>query len=367
MSEERIERIEVGKIVPSPFQHRRAFSESDLKELARSIETDGLIQPITVRPVNAHFELIAGERRWRSVKEFTAMQSISARILDVSDIQARRLCATENLQRSDLSAIEEVSALVDIIDTELLDAFEEYGGYGNTSVERVRFVLMKLSAKEDRERQIKNNPDKGWSICEDLIATYNKFIICVVKIFESLPKPKDWRSLYNNDLPLLTSIDDDVQEISVNEKLNKSQTKALQKLKDADRGAFSAAAQKGDGIIRHVYRNYNTYDPDTEPDEPESLRDLSAERISKAAKTITHQQHVIDIQQPPINHQQPIDQDALWIWGRVGEIYEFIEKSPSFESLFKKMTPAMQGKVRRQAVTVAEHIAKFGEIHEQEN
>lgn len=270
MSEERIERIEVGKIVPSPFQHRRAFSESDLKELARSIETDGLIQPITVRPVNAHFELIAGERRWRSVKEFTALSSISARILNVGDNQARRLCATENLQRSDLSAIEEVSALVDIIDTELLDAFEEYSGFGGTSVERVRFVLMKL----DSDRRTGT----------DYFS--HKFMGKVEAVFSGLPKPKDWRSLYNNDLPLLTSIDDDVQEISVNEKLNKSQTKAIQKLKDADKSAFAVAAGTGDGIMRHVSRNCGLSDLDAEPDKPEKLRDLSADRIAKAAKHI---------------------------------------------------------------------------------
>jgi hypothetical protein len=78
-------------------------------------------------------------------------------------------------------------AAVDIIDTELLDAFEDYSSYGNASVERVRFVLMKLSAKEDWERQIKNNPDKGWSISDDLIAIYNKFIIDVVRILGALP------------------------------------------------------------------------------------------------------------------------------------------------------------------------------------
>ena len=60
--------ITVSNIQPSPYQHRRVFDESSLRELANSIERDGLIQPITVRQVNAHFELIAGERRWRAVK-----------------------------------------------------------------------------------------------------------------------------------------------------------------------------------------------------------------------------------------------------------------------------------------------------------
>jgi hypothetical protein len=348
MNSEIISYLRPDQIEPSPYQHRRGFADSDLRELARSIEMDGLIQPITVRPVNSHFELIAGERRWRAVKSFTAMGTIAARVLNVDDDQARRLCATENLQRSDLSAIEEVSALVDIIDVDLLKAFDDYRTYGNTSVERVRFVLMKLRS-DDANRT-------------DFMSKFTHKVDC---IFNGLPKPKEWISFATNDLPLLTSIDDEVQAVAVNEKLNKSQTKALQKLKDADRSAFAEAAKKGDdGLIRHVYRNYNDYDQDIEPDEPERLRDLSAERIARAAKTISHGREFACLQQQQEIANQQIDPNALWIWGRVGEIHDFIEQDHSFETLFKRMTPTMQVKLKRQAVTVAKHIAKFGVINE---
>ncbi len=349
MNPEIISYLKPDQIEPSPFQHRRAFSDADLKELARSIETDGLIQPITVRPVNSHFELIAGERRWRAVKSFTSMDTISARVLNVDDDQARRLCATENLQRSDLSAIEEVSALVDIVDVDLLKAFDDYSSYGNTSAERVRFMLMKLDS------DYKNGTDYF----------RHKFVSKVEAIFNGLPKPKEWRSFYSHDLPLLTAIDDEVQAVAVNERLNKSQTKALQKLKDADRGAFAEATKKGDdGIIRHVYRNYNEYDQDIEPDEPERLRDLSAERIARAAKTISHGREFACLQQQQEIANQQIDPNALWIWGRVGEIHDFIEQNHSFETLFKRMTPTMQSKLKRQSAKVAECIAKFGDIDE---
>lgn len=88
---------------------------------------------------------------------------------------------------------------MDIIDTELLDAFEEYSGYGNTSVERVRFVLMKLAADKAHGTEY----------------FVNKFVNKIQSIFNGLPKPKEWQSFLNHDLPLLTSIDDDVQEISI--------------------------------------------------------------------------------------------------------------------------------------------------------
>lgn len=351
MNTESIAYLPPEQIQPSPFQHRRAFAEDDLKELARSIETDGLIQPITVRPVNAHYELIAGERRWRAIKEFTGLERIASRVLNVSDTQARRLCATENLQRSDLSAIEEVSALVDVVDTELLDAFGlDYADYGNESVARVRFVLMKLDS------DYKNDTDYF----------RHKFMSKVETVFNGLPKPKEWRTFFVNDLPLLISIDADVQDVAAGAKLNKSQTKALQKLKDADRCAFSAATKKDDGLIRHVYRNFNDYDADTEPEEPESLRDVSAERIAKAAKKIIQERDLLRPEEQPLLPQSPqaIDVDALWIWGRIGEIHEFVQKGHSFASLFKKMTPTMQAKLKRQASVVANHIAIFGECNE---
>lgn len=67
--------IEVSNIGPSPFQHRRVFETGALRELAKSIERDGLIQPITVRPITGGmFELIAGERRWRAIKQFTELK-----------------------------------------------------------------------------------------------------------------------------------------------------------------------------------------------------------------------------------------------------------------------------------------------------
>ena len=350
MTTESIAYLRPDEIEPSPFQHRRSFSEADLKELARSIETDGLIQPITVRPVHAHFELIAGERRWRAVKEFTALTAIAARIQSVNDNQARRLCATENLQRSDLSAIEEVSALVDIVDTELLDQFGlEYADYGNSSVARVRFVLMKLDS--DRRNETSHFT--------------NKFIGKVEAVFSGLPKPKEWQSLLNNDLPLLTSIDEDVQEIAVDAKLNKSQTKALQKLKDADQSSFEAAKGDDEGLIRHIYNNTLFENPASDQDPPESLRDLSADRIAKAAREITSERQRMEIVRPmEMPPQSCIDQNALWIWGRVEEIYELIEKGHSFEKLFKKMTPNMRKSLQQKSPVVSEHIAKFGVCHE---
>jgi len=74
-------------------------------------------------------ELIAGERRFRAVRDFTEMETIQAQIVVASNLQARRISAAENLQREDLSAIETIEAIVEIMDVELVED-EEYAAMG---------------------------------------------------------------------------------------------------------------------------------------------------------------------------------------------------------------------------------------------
>jgi len=96
----------VTAIRPNPYQPRREFAEAQLKELADSIEASGLLQPVVVRSrPDGHYELIAGERRWRAVQRL-GWQKIPAVIKDVDDRSLLTLALIENLQRDDLSAID---------------------------------------------------------------------------------------------------------------------------------------------------------------------------------------------------------------------------------------------------------------------
>jgi len=121
--------IELKKIDPSPYQHRRHVDEDTLRELAASIQREGLIEPIVVRAKGDRYELIAGERRFRAVRDFTQMGTIQAQIVITGDLQARRISAAENLQREDLSAIETIEAIVEIVDAKLMED-EEYAAMG---------------------------------------------------------------------------------------------------------------------------------------------------------------------------------------------------------------------------------------------
>ncbi|MGH7582931.1 MAG: ParB/RepB/Spo0J family partition protein [Gemmatimonadales bacterium] len=97
--------IPVGAIMPNPFQPRRTFDETALAELASSIESSGLLQPIIVRSVGSRYELIAGERRWRAVQRL-GWPRIPSIIRDLDDSTALSAALVENLQRDDLSPLD---------------------------------------------------------------------------------------------------------------------------------------------------------------------------------------------------------------------------------------------------------------------
>ena len=105
-------------IVPGPWQPRRNFDSDELKELAASIKSRGLLQPVIVRPHptrNSQFQLVAGERRWRA-SQIAALYEIPAIISDFEDKEAAELSLIENIQRRDLSVIEEAEGYQALLD-----------------------------------------------------------------------------------------------------------------------------------------------------------------------------------------------------------------------------------------------------------
>jgi ParB family chromosome partitioning protein len=108
--------ISVSQIRPNPFQPRTEFDPQGLDELKRSISENGLITPVTVRPFNSAYQLIAGERRLRAVQEL-GYESIPAYVLEVhEDAQMLELALIENVQRENLNPIEEALGYQRLID-----------------------------------------------------------------------------------------------------------------------------------------------------------------------------------------------------------------------------------------------------------
>lgn len=112
--ENEVIQIPVEKIEPSRYQPRLKFDEEKLKELTESIQANGLIQPLTVRKMNDHYELIAGERRYRACRN-AGFKEIPCYVLSPTDDQAAQMALIENVQRQDLSAIEEAKSYLQIM------------------------------------------------------------------------------------------------------------------------------------------------------------------------------------------------------------------------------------------------------------
>ena len=112
----RLEELSVESIVPNPKQPRTSFDDNALEELADSIATLGLIQPITVRKEeNGKYVIISGERRWRATK-LAGLKTIAAYIREADDKELHEMALVENIQRQDLNAMEIAISLQRLID-----------------------------------------------------------------------------------------------------------------------------------------------------------------------------------------------------------------------------------------------------------
>jgi ParB family chromosome partitioning protein len=107
--------VDIDLIDPSPFQPRSRFRQEALEELAQSIRSSGIVQPIVVRPVGKRFQLIAGERRWRAAQR-AALSRVPAVVRDVRDEIALEMTLVENLQREDLNPVEQARAFQRLTD-----------------------------------------------------------------------------------------------------------------------------------------------------------------------------------------------------------------------------------------------------------
>lgn len=109
--------LPIADLHPSGRNPRKSFDEAELAELANSIRAKGLVQPIIVRPDPGRggYEIVAGERRWRAAQR-ASMHTVPAIVRDLSDIEVAEFALIENVQRSDLNAIEEAAGYQELIE-----------------------------------------------------------------------------------------------------------------------------------------------------------------------------------------------------------------------------------------------------------
>lgn len=106
--------VDIDLVEPNPYQPRLEFDDEALMDLAQSIRENGLIQPITVREMDGKYQIIAGERRFRALKLNGAVD-VPVLIMDANEVQMAEMALVENIQRENLSAIEEAKSYVEIM------------------------------------------------------------------------------------------------------------------------------------------------------------------------------------------------------------------------------------------------------------
>jgi ParB family chromosome partitioning protein len=148
--------IAIDRIIPNPKQPRRTFIEAELEELAESIRTKGVIQPILVRPDPSQaemFEIIAGERRWRAARR-AGLTVMPAVVREMDDREMLEIAIIENVQRSDLNAVEEAEAYKSLIDR-FGRTQESVAQQVGKSREHVSNTLRLLSLPEDVREHVR--------------------------------------------------------------------------------------------------------------------------------------------------------------------------------------------------------------------
>jgi ParB family chromosome partitioning protein len=142
--------IPIKDIVPNQYQPRREFAEAELEELSASLRENGLLQPIVVRPAGAgRWELVAGERRWRAATRL-GWKEIPAVVREVDDRTMLVLALVENVQRSQLSALEEADAyqrLAEEFDLTQQDIAEVVGKNRSTVANALRLLQLPATVR----------------------------------------------------------------------------------------------------------------------------------------------------------------------------------------------------------------------------
>lgn len=144
-TEKNITLVALVNVQPSNYNPRKNFDEASLAELSESIRQQGVLQPIGVRPVeDKHFEIVFGERRYRA-SLMAGLEEIPAIVMEISDETAEEMAVTENLQRKDVTPIEEANAYQRLLDSGRHDVQSlavQFGKNENYIYTRLKFVSL---------------------------------------------------------------------------------------------------------------------------------------------------------------------------------------------------------------------------------
>ncbi|KSU59096.1 nucleoid occlusion protein [[Bacillus] enclensis] len=213
-----VKKIPVAQIVPNRFQPRTVFNDEKIEELSRTIHTHGIIQPIVVRQADdEQYEIIAGERRYRAVQKL-GWETVPAIVKNLSDTETASVALIENLQREELSPIEEAIAYGKLLELHNLtqEALAQRLGKGQSTVanklrllklpEEIHHALLDKKITERHARALipLKKTEKQIQLLGEVIEknlNVKQTEDRVVKMLEgSAPKPKPKRKAFSKDM-----------------------------------------------------------------------------------------------------------------------------------------------------------------------
>jgi ParB family transcriptional regulator, chromosome partitioning protein len=227
--------LSISQIVLPLSQPRRYFDKDKMDSLTESVRSEGILQPILVRPLpDGNYELVAGERRLKAAKN-VGLTSILVNVLAISDSEATQYALTENLLREDLNALDEAEAILQLLTLRL-----------SCSLDKVTALLYKM-----------DNASKN-KITRNVLGSKDAFV--VFEVFNELGKI-NWQSFIRTRLPLL-DLQEDVLFVLRAGKIEYTKALEIAKVKsDDDRAELLANAIEYDMSLKEIRAEVKKYNP----------------------------------------------------------------------------------------------------------
>ena len=209
LSSRKIHHIPIERIAPNPDQPRRHFPPEELRSLAESIRSHGILQPLTVQKGRYSYVLVAGERRLRAAG-LAGLKTVPCLIVNISEEESALLALIENIQRSDLHYLEEAEAMAKLIATHRLSQEEVANKLGRSQsavanklrllrlspecaaalrqyalTERHARALLRLSDEEQRRAALHHIGEKGLTVAQS-----EEYIEAIIRNDQKTPPPK---------------------------------------------------------------------------------------------------------------------------------------------------------------------------------
>ena len=204
--EQNILQVPIDEIIPNRFQPRLNFDDRGLEELASSIKQHGIIQPLVLRRVNDKYEIIAGERRYKAAT-MAGLSKVPAVIADVDDNKSAEVAIVENVQRRDLSAIEEARSYKNLLDKGYL-----------TQAELAKKMGLSQSAIANKLRLLNLDEEVQQALIENKISERHARSLLVLPTHEEQRK---WLKRIINERMTVRELDNELKKL--NEEANKEE------------------------------------------------------------------------------------------------------------------------------------------------